>query len=481
VRSLALAGLAALLVTSTARADEPKAQTTASGNASTSDDQRSRSEGLIAKQFAQIRAEYDAVQAAHRQAAVKAESTRDKRDGAASTFADAVPFCRRMVDLAESCPDHVGARDALIWVFNTPRGSGDLGAYRVQLARAGALLVRYHGDDPEAVRIGLMLSNVLHVRHDAVLFGFYVAAKGHDSKGIARMALAQYLDGKAKVVAYARSIDGRPKRRFMSGGKVVREWDVADDDYADYLALRQCDPQVIRDEAVRLYEEVISDYGDIPYVTWRYRELEALLKEPAPQWLGKPMTDERRHKIAASLASKRTLGQEAADRLDVMLNLAVGRPAPEIEGADMDGMPLRLSDYKGKVVVLVFWGSWCGPCMAMVPQERELVERLKGQPFAMLGVDCEENKDTARGVMARERMTWPNWYDGAPGVGPIAGRYHVRGYPSVFVLDASGVIRARGRADLDRAVDKLLEEMKQPASSSGSSPPGSEKDEPPRP
>ena len=164
----------------------------------------------------------------------------------------------------------------------------------------------------------------------------------------------------------------------------------------------------------------------------------------------------------AMLARKKTLGQEAEARLDEMLNLAVGKPAPEIEGVDMDGKPLKLSDYRGKVVVLVFWGSWCGPCMAQVPHERELVERLKGQPFALLGVDCETDKDTARAVMARERMTWPNWYDGSPDTGPIANRYHVRSYPSVFVLDAKGVIRCRGVAGIDAIVDKLLVEMKRP-------------------
>ena len=98
--------------------------------------------------------------------------------------------------------------------------------------------------------------------------------------------------------------------------------------------------------------------------------------------------------------------------------------------------------------MLVFWGSWCGPCMAQVPHERELVERLKGQPFALLGVDCEANKDTARAVMARERMTWPNWFDGAAGTGPIANRYHIRGYPSIFVLDAKGIIRGRKLASI---------------------------------
>ena len=126
-----------------------------------------------------------------------------------------------------------------------------------------------------------------------------------------------------------------------------------------------------------------------------------------------------------------------------MVNLAVGRPAPEIEGIDMDGKPLRLSDYKGKVVVLVFWGTWCGPCMALVPRERDLVARLKDQPFALLGVDCKDDRETARKAMAREGMTWPSWYDGAADRGPIAERYHVRGYPSIFVIDAKGIIRAR--------------------------------------
>ena len=163
-----------------------------------------------------------------------------------------------------------------------------------------------------------------------------------------------------------------------------------------------------------------------------------------------------------------------------MLNLAVGKPAPEIDGVDFDGKPLKLSDYHGKVVVLVFWGSWCGPCMALVPHERELREHLKGQPFALLGVDCEANKVTARGAMARERITWPNWYDGARGVGPIANRYHVRDYPSLFILDARGIIRGRDPGGgLDQAVDKLLEKMKQPTSGQGTSRPGPKNDEDP--
>jgi hypothetical protein len=71
-------------------------------------------------------------------------------------------------------------------------------------------------------------------------------------------------------------------------------------------------------------------------------------------------------------------------------------------------------------------------------------------------------------------MTWPSWYDGAADRGPIAERYHVRSYPSIFVIDAKGNIRERNpfRVDQD-LVDKLLDEMKRPARPQAS-PPSSE-------
>jgi thiol-disulfide isomerase/thioredoxin len=467
MKSFAVAGLAALLVASIVIADEPTSQSAASTKTPKSDDQNRRPDPSIVQQFAQIRAEFDTQQAAYRAARTNAQTPRDKSEVAATKPPDVVAYSRRMVELAESSPGDPAARDALLWVINMP-GRSDEGPYGDQFARAVALLVRHHGDDPEAVRIGLTLDNVLSPRRDALLMGFYAAAKGREAKGLARLALAQYLARRAEMVKGARTVEGRPKRRFLSGGKVVREDDVTDERYAYTLLARQCDPQIIRAEAERLFEEVIAEYADVPHITRRNREWEALLKQPKPVRNGKPLTAEDRRSLESALARKKTLGQEAEARLDEILNLAVGKPAPEIEGVDVNGKSLKLSDYKGKVVVLVFWGSWCGPCMAHVPQERNLVERLKGQPFALLGVDCEPDKDTARAVMARERMTWPSWYDGAVGSGPIAKRYHIRGYPTVLILDTKGVIRRRGWSDrLEQTVDKLLEEMKQPASGQG--------------
>ena len=149
-------------------------------------------------------------------------------------------------------------------------------------------------------------------------------------------------------------------------------------------------------------------------------------------------------------------------RLRNLANLQMGRPAPPIAGTDLEGKPLKLEDYRGKVVVVVFWGSWCGPCMAKVPHERELVARLKDKPFALLGVSCGDTLELARETVKKHEMTWPSWYDGdETRSGPIQTDYDIQHWPSVFVIDAAGVIQAIDvhGPELDAAVDKALAKL----------------------
>jgi thiol-disulfide isomerase/thioredoxin len=419
----------------------------------------------LAERFERIRAEYRAKQDALSQALEKAKDRREQNAVYGTMSPDEVAFSRRMVELATSSPADPAARDALVWVLNKP-GRSDHGPYGDEFARAAALLVRHHGDDPDAIRVGLGLSNVLSDHRDALLLGFAASARGREAKGLACLALAQYLERKAEFSEGARKIPGRRKIRLAGfvgdDGKIFdKEIDQSDEEYAYDLHLRQCDPEALRAEAERLYREVIADYADVPLITVKTREMEALLKQHSPEWNGKPLTPAELQRLREMVSRKKTLGQSAEARLDEMLNLAVGKPAPEIDGVDLDGKPRKLSDYRGKVVALVFWGTWCGPCMREVPHERELVERLKGRPFAMLGVNCDGDKQAALEVMKAEGITWPNWNDGDPGIGPIVNKYHVRGYPTVFVIDTQGIIRitnAIGSA-LDQSVDELLKEM----------------------
>jgi thiol-disulfide isomerase/thioredoxin len=161
---------------------------------------------------------------------------------------------------------------------------------------------------------------------------------------------------------------------------------------------------------------------------------------------------------------KTTLGEKARHELTLIKNLpnlAVGRPAPPIVGEDLDGKPLRLEDYRGKVVLLVFWGSWCGPCMAMVPHERELFERHKGKPFALLGVNCGDPLDKAQATVQEKQMSWSHWYDTDEIRGPIQTHYNVPHWPRTFLIDNTGLIRAIDpeAKDLDELIEKLLDKI----------------------
>lgn len=100
----------------------------------------------------------------------------------------------------------------------------------------------------------------------------------------------------------------------------------------------------------------------------------------------------------------------------------------------------------------------------MYPHERSLVKRLEGKPFALLGVNSDPN-ERLKQVMKKEQITWHSWWDGGDTSGPIATKWNVHGWPTIYVLDHKGVIRAKGPRgeELDQAVDNLLKEMAQSA------------------
>ncbi len=99
----------------------------------------------------------------------------------------------------------------------------------------------------------------------------------------------------------------------------------------------------------------------------------------------------------------------------------------------------------------------------MYPHERSLVKRLEKRPFALVGMNSEESPEKLRAALEREKITWPSFFDGGGTDGPIATRWGVRGWPTIFVIDPEGVIRyrdVRGEA-MDKAVDALLAEWKE--------------------
>jgi len=96
----------------------------------------------------------------------------------------------------------------------------------------------------------------------------------------------------------------------------------------------------------------------------------------------------------------------------------------------------------------------------MYPHERSLVKRMEGKPFVLVGVNSDSDKEKLKKRMEEEHITWRSWRDGDTG-GPISSQWNVHSWPTVYVIDAKGVIRhkdLRGK-QLDDAIDALMKEM----------------------
>lgn len=124
--------------------------------------------------------------------------------------------------------------------------------------------------------------------------------------------------------------------------------------------------------------------------------------------------------------------------------LSIGKTAPDLTGTDLDGAPLRLQDYRGKIVVLLFSGDWCGICRSDYPYTRQLLDRYKDSAVVVLGVDSGRSLGEAKRAKADQGLAYRAWWDGGSPrntEGPIATAWNVVGWPTTYLIDARGVIR----------------------------------------
>jgi thiol-disulfide isomerase/thioredoxin len=114
--------------------------------------------------------------------------------------------------------------------------------------------------------------------------------------------------------------------------------------------------------------------------------------------------------------------------------------APDFSIVTEGGERFKLERLGGKVVLLDFWASWCGPCRDTIPILRGLAKKYKDAPFVFISLSVDRYADDWRRAMASEQMTWPQYRDT---IGAMASAYGVGGIPTVVVIDGDGVVRDR--------------------------------------
>jgi len=169
----------------------------------------------------------------------------------------------------------------------------------------------------------------------------------------------------------------------------------------------------------RLYSEVIGDTD----------KADAVIKQLTNDFSNTP--------LAAAIMKQEA--QEAHAK-EIQATLVSGTPFPDFSEKDVMGQPLSLAQYKGKVVLVDFWATWCGPCRAELPNVIETYQKNHDKGFDIIGISLDQNQQALLQFIKDNNMPWQQYFDGQGWSNKLAVKYGIEAIPMTFLLDKDGKI-----------------------------------------
>lgn len=137
--------------------------------------------------------------------------------------------------------------------------------------------------------------------------------------------------------------------------------------------------------------------------------------------------------------------------------LARAKMVPAFAVTTFDGQRITMDDLQGKVVLLDFWATWCGPCREALPHIRQVAKKFQGEPLVILSVSLDSDEQKWKEFIGKNEMTWPQYRDGGF-TGPVAKMFGVNAIPHTFTVDADGVLQEEhiGDASIEGKLKELI-------------------------
>ena len=150
--------------------------------------------------------------------------------------------------------------------------------------------------------------------------------------------------------------------------------------------------------------------------------------------------------------------QVAYEAQGYLTSLEISRKPVQLRFTAVDGSTVDLEKLRGKVVLLDFWATWCGPCVVSVPKVIATYNKFHGKGFEIVGISLDRDKDSLVTFSKQRGMTWPQYFDGKVWENDISTRFHISAIPVMWLVDKKGYIHPIEVDDLLAQAEKLLSE-----------------------